>query len=99
VVGECQIYFFADVTLSSVVGDGVEECMAKLNRDMENLSKWLKFNKLKLNVNKTKYMIVPGRRTTADARPTNLHIDGDQIERVKIIKYLEVEIENTIQRS
>jgi hypothetical protein len=77
VVVGCQIYFFVDDTL-----------LSKLNRDLENLSKWLKFNKLKLNVNKTKDMLVSGRTTTADAETTNLHIDGDQIERVKTIKNL-----------
>jgi ribonucleases P/MRP protein subunit RPP40 len=38
-IKECQ--YFADDTLLSVSGNSVQE---KLNRDLENLSKWLKFN-------------------------------------------------------
>jgi hypothetical protein len=45
-IRECGFFFFAD--------DIVVCFMGKLNRDLENLSKWLKFNKLKLNVSKTK---------------------------------------------
>jgi cell division protein ZapA (FtsZ GTPase activity inhibitor) len=45
------------ICLLSVSGINVQECMGKLNRDLENLSKCLmKFNKLKLNVSKTKYI-------------------------------------------
>jgi hypothetical protein len=51
---ECQYYLFADDTLLSVSGNSFQECLEKLNRDLEKLSKWLKFNKLKLNVSKTK---------------------------------------------
>jgi hypothetical protein len=51
----CEYYLFADDTLLSVSGTSVQECMEELNRDLDNLSKWLKFNKLKLNVSKTKY--------------------------------------------
>jgi hypothetical protein len=47
-IKECEYYLFADDTLLSVSGTSVQECMEKLNRDLENLSKWLKFNKLKL---------------------------------------------------
>jgi hypothetical protein len=47
-IKECENYLFADDTLLSVSKTRVQECMKKLNRDFENLSKWLKFNKLKL---------------------------------------------------
>jgi hypothetical protein len=39
-IKECQYYLFADDTLLSVSGNSsVQECMEKLNRDLENLSK------------------------------------------------------------
>jgi hypothetical protein len=55
--------------------------MDKLNRDLDNLSKLLKFNKLKLNVSKTKYIIMTGRRRNIENRSTSLIIDGEQIAR------------------
>jgi hypothetical protein len=70
--------------------------MEKLNRDLENLWKWLKFNKLKLNVNKTKYMIVSGKRTNVGNGTSNLTIDGELVERVSSIKYLGVEIDEKL---
>jgi hypothetical protein len=48
-IEECQFHLFANDTLLSILSNSVE----KLNRDLEKLSKWLKFNKLKLKVNKT----------------------------------------------
>jgi hypothetical protein len=62
-IKECQYYLFADNTLLSVSGNSVRECLEKLNRDLENLSKWLKFNKLKLNESKT-YLIITGRQSS-----------------------------------
>ena len=33
-----------------------EECYERIEKDMDNINKWLKINKLKLNENKTKLM-------------------------------------------
>jgi retron-type reverse transcriptase len=38
-IEECQFYRFADDTLLSISGNNVEECIEKLNRDLEKLSK------------------------------------------------------------
>jgi hypothetical protein len=46
-----------------------------------NLSKWLKFNKLKLHVSKTKYLIMTGRRSSIKNGSTILTIDVEQIAR------------------
>jgi hypothetical protein len=56
--------------------------MEKWNRDLENLSKWLKYNKLKLNVSKTKYIIITGRHSSIENGSTSLIIDGEQIAMV-----------------
>jgi hypothetical protein len=78
-IKECEYYLFADDTFLSVSGTSVQECMEKFNCDLENLSKWLKFNKLKLNVSKTKYIIMTGRRSNIENGSTSLIIDGEQI--------------------
>jgi hypothetical protein len=39
-----------------------------LSVDLDALSEWLKFNKLKLNVSKTKFMIITGKRSSATER-------------------------------
>ena len=43
------------LTLSAYYPTTLEE---KLNKDLEEVQKWLKSNKLTLNVKKTKYMII-----------------------------------------
>ena len=43
------------LTLSSYDSTTLEE---KLNKDLEEVQKWLESNKLTLNVKKTKYMII-----------------------------------------
>jgi hypothetical protein len=57
------------------------------SEDLESLSKWLRFNKLKINVTKTKYMIIRGRRLEAGAH-NDLCIDDESIEEVASMKYL-----------
>jgi hypothetical protein len=68
-IKECQ--YFADDTLLSVSGNSVQECLEKLNRDLENLAKWLKFNKLKL--------IMTGTQNSIEIGSMSLKIDGEQI--------------------
>jgi hypothetical protein len=50
-----QVNLFADNTLLSVAADTVVECIKKMQEDLDALSD---FNKLKLNVSKTKFMII-----------------------------------------
>jgi hypothetical protein len=70
--------------------------MEKLNFYLKNLSKWLKFNKFKLNVSKTKYIIMTGRRSNIENRSTGLIIDGELIARVTMMKYLGVDIDEKL---
>jgi hypothetical protein len=88
---ECDDYLFADDTLLSVSGTSVQECMEKLNRDLENISKSLKFNKLNLNGSKNKYIIMTGRRSNIENGSTSPIIDGEQIVRVTTMKYLGID--------
>jgi hypothetical protein len=75
-IKECEYYLFADDTLLSISDTSVQEYMEKLNRDLKNLSKLLKFNKLKLNVSKTKYIIMTGRWSNIENGSTNPKIRG-----------------------
>jgi hypothetical protein len=81
-IKECEYYLFADDALLSSWGTSVQYFTEKLNRDLKNLSNWLKFNKLKLNARKTKYIIMTGRRSNIKNGSTSLIIDGEQIATV-----------------
>jgi hypothetical protein len=53
-----QLNFFADYTLLSVSGEDIVECIDKMQKDLNALSNWLKFNKSKLNVARLYHILV-----------------------------------------
>ena len=68
---------------------------AYLNSELNNLSKWLKDNRLKLNTDKTRYMLLHSGKTEV-WKNTNLYkinmihlIKNSVIKNIKIIKILQ----------
>lgn len=59
---DCEIRLFKDDALIYTTGRSCEEISNKLNIQMEKIEKWLKGNRLKLNVEKTKVMVIRGAR-------------------------------------
>ena len=89
----CDINLFADDTVLFITAKNLDQAVANLNEDLLSLARWLKFKKLKLNVSKTKCMIISSANTRADV---NVQIDGETIERVREIKYLGVIIDDML---
>lgn len=56
-----KIVLFADETLLYYCGKDINEINQKINENMERLNNWLSINKLKLNIEKTKYMVINNR--------------------------------------
>ena len=56
VMKKCQIVLYADGTFIFTVCTKCDECYERIEKDMDNINKSLKINKLKLNENKTKLM-------------------------------------------
>jgi len=73
-----------DIYLKSV-GKSLPEMISKLNSNLCDFSKWLKRNKLKLNIEKTKYMIISHKMIDGEDA---IMMDGSKIERVKEFFYL-----------
>ena len=63
-----------------------------MNEDLRRISDFLKMMKLKLNVNKTKAMMINKRQSTT----YDIVIDGEPIELVKSMKYLGVIIDDRL---
>jgi len=57
---KCNIKMVANDTLIYVNGDSSEELQNKVNRVFLIIEQWMNANKLKMNVEKTKYIIVRG---------------------------------------
>ena len=53
-----SLNLFADDTLLTVCADYVDNAIDKVNEELERIYMWLNSIKFKLNVNKTKYMII-----------------------------------------
>lgn len=86
---------FADDTLVHIVCDNLELAAQKLNEDLERLYLRLCQNKLKLNVDKTKVMIITNKIFNKDE--VNIFINGSQLTIENEIKYLGVHIDNKLK--
>ncbi|CAB4031005.1 Hypothetical predicted protein [Paramuricea clavata] len=74
---------FADDTILSCQGHLSIDIEYKLNKDLVNAQKWLSANKLTLNNEKTKYMIIGSRQRLKNLdHVPKISINGHQIERV-----------------
>lgn len=87
IIKNCKIQLFADDTIIYVTGDKVDDITQTLNNELDNLFKWLNNNYLKLNVTKTKMMIIKNRNRNLDI-VDNVKIGGENIDRVVQFKYL-----------
>ena len=98
---ECELSSFAlmyaddtSLTLSAYDPTTLEE---KLNKDLDEVQKWLKSNKLTLNVKKTKYMIIGShyrlRHLNGDL---NVTVNSQQLTRVTNYRYLGIEVDEAL---
>lgn len=85
-----SIKLFADDALISINGNNENDIREKLQSDLNSLYIWLCANKLKINIDKTKYMVIT-RKNLAGLEP--LKINNLEIENVKTIKYLGIQID------
>lgn len=93
---ECNIKMFADDTLVYVSGESSAELERKMNMVLSIVEEWMSVNKLKMNANKTKYMIVRSVRKEQKGKIILKCSDGIELERVEIIKYLGVIIDDKL---
>lgn len=80
----CIIKMFADDTLIYVTGESSAEVERKLNIAFNVVEEWMNTNKLKMNTEKTKYMLVRGIRKKLRGNTTVKCLDGNEIERVEV---------------
>ena len=74
---------FADDTSLSCEGFSPYEIETKLNKDIENVHRWLTANKLSLNMEKSEFMIIGSRRRLASIENSPvLTLGGNNIKRV-----------------
>lgn len=95
----CSIKMFADDTLIYVTGESSAEVERKLNIAFNVVEEWMNANKLKMNAEKTKYMLVRSIRNELRGNTIVKCLDGNEIERVEVMKYLGVIIDDGLRFS
>ena len=63
-----------------------------MNRELIKVSRWLKLNKLSLNIDKTHFMVFKKRRQRVDFVPV-IQIDSNPISQISSTKFLGVLID------
>lgn len=95
----CKIRLFADDALVTISETNAYDAMLKMQEDLDSLYRWLCIRKLKLNVDKTKFMIIcKNRSSTGNNHLSNigLRIKNDELQKVDKIKYLGVLIDESL---
>ena len=90
----CDINLFADDTVLFIAAKDLDDAVLHLNEDLRSLSRWLKYKQLKLNISKTKFMVISRNRVNVDV---SVVIDDETIDRVREIKYLGVIIDDKLK--
>ena len=86
-------FLFADDTALLVKGKDLESIQTTLQTDFGNLLNWFSANKLSLNINKTKSMLICHQRSPYRNFSLCIHGNNTAIESVNTIKYLGLQID------
>ena len=89
-LNDCEIILYADDALIYIEADTMEQCYDILKTDIDNVNRWLKINKLKLNESKTEIMEI---KTKSDI---HFEFNDKEIEKVNQIKYLGFIMDNNL---
>ena len=97
----CCYHLFADDTVIYITEESGESLVSRMNEVLKEVTEWLEVNKLKLNVSKTKSMIVGKQKFKYEIEQQGLEFRacGEVIEVVKEIKYLGVIIDDKLKFS
>ena len=99
---ESDIYSFADDTTLVINKQNIATLYQCANTEINNLYTWFCANRLSLNAQKTKYVVVRAPSTRCDFEGYNLTINGEKIVRVgndrqeKSVKFLGVHIDESL---
>lgn len=95
---DSKVYMFADDTLITIQGNDYKVLLDQLNGDLKNINDYFCENKLKLNIQKSKYMVI-GTKTkikNIDSKNLSVCIGGVNLEGVEEFKYLGVVLDTTL---
>ena len=80
-----SMYMYADDTLILCKSDDINDATVKAEKALKDVISWCEANKLTINYQKTKYMIVKHAKTSSDP---SIEVNGTKITTVKQYEYL-----------
>ena len=86
----CKIHLYADDTILVYHDSNSDVLQSRLNSELDQISNWLKTNKLTLNADKSKYMIFGSKKKLKKLSNSELKITGEILKRTDTYKYLGV---------
>ena len=86
---------FADDTNLTAVGETLDEVRERADVDMGNVQKWLRANKLSLNIGKTECVLIGSKTKHADSQ-LQLESDNEIVKKVKNTKVLGVQLDENL---
>ena len=94
----CKYHFFADDTVLYLDETDPVKLINKINEHLELVRIWLENNRLKLNITKTKSMLIANQNSMKYFRDNGLAFDiqGNSLDIVSEIKYLGVIIDSSL---
>ena len=99
-INNANVYRYADDTSLRYKNRSIHQLNRTLNQDLKALDRWLRGNKLSLNVAKTQSMVISTKQKLAVLKSRteqlNLHINDTDLDGVQSIKYLGVHVVNTL---
>ena len=95
-----NVDMYADDSTISACGKNVQEIELKLNNDIQEISNWCDENRMVVNVEKIKTMIVTTRQKWQhlDKSDVNICIKGDQLHVVENERQLGLHVDNFLTR-
>ena len=88
-----KFILYADDTTLYLNNASLQEMIHVFNVELDHILEWTKANRISLNFNKTKYMIISSRKVN---NSDFLIIDGNNIDRVNKFKFLGVIIDDKL---
>ena len=92
--GEKEYLMFADDTVLVYTGTNLNDLILQVNSRLDTIADWCKFNKLSLNSEKCKYMVVSN--LDIPMKPIIL-INNTPIEEVSHFKYLGLQLDSSLK--
>ena len=84
VVEHSHVSLYADDTVLYYFSDTIDDLEEKVNADLQKVGDWLKDHQLKLNIKKTKAMIIGSGRKLNNLISSSIQVYEEEVEQITL---------------